>query len=703
MKRVARIVAAIGLAFGVAACAQADPISTPVAVASPAPNAPFADDPIAAKRIATLPMGRLSTAVEWFEPTVRLAPSPAPVPIAAGPRRDAAFADAIALGDAANSTALLIYHRGTVRVERYGQGADASTTNQTQSMHKSIVGIATMAAIEDGAIRSLDQPASDFIDDWIAQPFGTITVRHLLNMVSGLEMAQPGTGGLGMRLFVASDIDAVARSVPQARAPGEVFEYNNVNVQLLVTVLEAATGEAYEEYLQRRVWSRFAERDAFLWMDRAGGTPHGFCCIISTARDWMRLGRMLLGENQGTPAQVLNDANLLATMEASAVNPNYGALIWRGTPYQPVRKYRPTGEFGAKHSAPYAAPDVIFLDGFGGQRLYVVPSRDLVIVRTGPEIMDWDDAALPNAVLAALDAERLTFSDCETCPTMVALPAGTVTLGSDAEEIARYDVPALYAAREQTRATVSIGRPFAIGETEVTRGQFARFATATGYRPQSGCYRFAGNRWTFDEAATWREPGIAQTDLHPVTCVNANDAQAYTTWLTAETGRAYRLPSEAEWEYAARGGRPGATYWNDSIADACLFANLGDLATDRRFRWTETEQVRDGFSWRRAECDDGHAATAPVGALGANPFGLHDMLGNINEWTADCFTPNHSGHPETQDPRPQAGCEQRVLKGHTWTGNERTARPAFRLRLDPADRRFNLGFRVVADGPFAAQ
>jgi CubicO group peptidase (beta-lactamase class C family) len=204
-----------------------------------------------------------------------------------------------------------------------------------------------------------------------------------------------------VRLFHAADIAAVAREAVQVKPPGAVFEYNNVNPQLLLALLEAATGMAYEDYLARHLWSRIAEAPAALWMDRAGGTPHGYCCMIATARDWLRLGMVLLGEGD-----VLPDARRAALLAPSVANPAYGQLIWRGSPWQPVRTYRPAGPFGVRHSAPYLADDTFFFDGYGGQRVYIVPSRRLVIVRTGAEIADWDDAALANTVMAALAPER---------------------------------------------------------------------------------------------------------------------------------------------------------------------------------------------------------------------------------------------------------------------------------------------------------
>ena len=658
------------------------------------------DDARLVERTTTLPRDNLVLAVDWFEPKALLTPSPDPVELVEAERTAGDFAEAIAYSDAKNSTALLIWQGGKLQLERYGPGADRDTLTQSQSMHKSVVAIMVGIALDDGAIASLDDPVSNYLGEWIAQPHGQITLRHLLTMTSGLQMRPVGETGLeafGNRLYNSSDIDAVARSSPQVRPPGEVFEYNNVNPQLLVAVLEAATGQAYEDYLSERLWTRIAEDPGYLWLDREDGIAHGYCCLIATARDWLRLGHLLLEKGSVDGEEIVSADQVVAALDASSVNPNYGQLIWRGSPYREKRNYRPEGVYPATHSESYRAPDVFFFDGFGGQRVYIVPSRDLVIVRTGPEVYDWDDAFLPNRVIEALDAQvRASLeSDCLACPQMVPLSAGTVRLGSDEAEAVRYNVPAIYAERERPITQVSIAKPFAISRTEVTNLQFARFIAETGYKPGPGCWKFLGNQWEFDSQASWQQPGVPSGAHYPVTCVNALDGEAYAQWLSQTTGRSYRLPSEAEWEYAARANRPGTTYWNDSMSDLCRFANPGDRSTERAYEWEQLEPLRSEYGWRGAACDDGFAGLAPVASFSPNPFGLYDMIGNVNEWTADCFTPTHEGRPTSQEPRREADCEFRLLKGHTWTGNERTSRPAFRLRLEGTDRRFNLGFRVI--------
>ncbi len=158
-----------------------------------------------------------------------------------------------------------------------------------------------------------------------------------------------------------------------------------------------------------------------------------------------------------------------------------------------------------------------------------------------------------------------TFEDCFTSsgrricgPKMAVIPQGRFLMGtSDAEIealIKEYPkMPAEFFRREAPQREVSIGRAFAVGETHVTRGQFAAFVTATGHKTDGGCHAFDGKEWKLQAYKSWRDPGFAQDDSHPVVCVNWNDAQAYVAWIKQQSGAQYRLLSEAEAEYVARG------------------------------------------------------------------------------------------------------------------------------------------------------
>ena len=186
--------------------------------------------------------------------------------------------------------------------------------------------------------------------------------------------------------------------------------------------------------------------------------------------------------------------------------------------------------------------------------------------------------ALAGAVLvlmagaAGAQPAGTTFRDCPGCPEMVVVPSGRFQMGSPSSDKGRLD-------DEGPVHEVTIARPFAVGVNEVTRGEFARFAEATGRSTGNNCWSYESGEWKARSGRHWRDPGFSQTDEHPVVCVRWNDAQAYVRWLSGETGEAYRLPSEAEWEYVARAGTRTAWYWGESESGQCRYANGADEAS----------------------------------------------------------------------------------------------------------------------------
>jgi formylglycine-generating enzyme required for sulfatase activity len=172
-------------------------------------------------------------------------------------------------------------------------------------------------------------------------------------------------------------------------------------------------------------------------------------------------------------------------------------------------------------------------------------------------------------------------SPCPFCPEMVVIPAGPFTMGSTPEE-RKWAVDQgrkeEWYTDEQPAHPVRIAADFALGKTEVTRGQLARFVGATKRNMSGGCYSWTGSDWKIDDAKGWRNPGFDQGDDHPVVCMSWQDAVAYIDWLNQQTGQDYRLPSEAEWEYAARAGSTTMRFWGDDKDSqrACNFANVAD-------------------------------------------------------------------------------------------------------------------------------
>jgi formylglycine-generating enzyme required for sulfatase activity/class 3 adenylate cyclase len=310
-----------------------------------------------------------------------------------------------------------------------------------------------------------------------------------------------------------------------------------------------------------------------------------------------------------------------------------------------------------------------FLDRFPSSRYSEYVRHRLNALRSHPEITK--------------------FRDCIDCPEMVVIPPGSFTMGVPQTELDRYGFPLRASAPLHL---VRIARPFALGEFLVTRKQYAAFAAETGHQG-SGCAVLpldGTSGWKFDPALSWRDPGFAQADNHPVVCVSWDDAIAYTSWLSKKTGRHYRLPSEAEWEYAARAGDTGGRYFGD--APICEFANVRDQS---KKKLRSTGQF--------LECNSGFSNTSPVGSFPPNGFGLYDVLGNVWEWVEDCWGGSYGDAPGDGAARENALCGERVRRGGSWNSVERYLyNVGTRARGLPCAGWDVFGFRVASDYPAPA-
>ena len=280
-----------------------------------------------------------------------------------------------------------------------------------------------------------------------------------------------------------------------------------------------------------------------------------------------------------------------------------------------------------------------------------------------------------------------TFRDCAECPEMMVIPSGDFLMGTALGEEDRENLAAEFRHRSEPQRRVQVAR-FAVGRFEVTRGQYRVFAEATG-RSSDGCFAWVGGDFTLDRKRDWRNPGFPQDDTHPVICVSWQDAAAYVRWLSERTGTRYRLPSEAEWEYAARAGAVTARFWGDGGNMQCAYANGADRAT--------ATSASGAGAYGIASCDDGYAYTAPVGRFRANAFGLHDMLGNVGEWTEDCWNENYAGARSDGRAVSTGDCALRAVRGGSWDDAPTGLRAAYRVGSPTTVRLYSRGFRVARD------
>jgi formylglycine-generating enzyme required for sulfatase activity len=284
---------------------------------------------------------------------------------------------------------------------------------------------------------------------------------------------------------------------------------------------------------------------------------------------------------------------------------------------------------------------------------------------------------LPNG---ATPSPGTVIQDCAECPELVAIPPGEYTMGSSPKEKIREldEEPA-----HRVRVTTSL----AVGKFEITRAQYAAFVKDTGRESKPGCHSTRGGFFHKNPKATWQNPGFEQKNEEPAVCVSWNDAQAYVAWLSKKSVKQYRLLNESEWEYAARAGSTGRRYWAEADdAATCRYASVAD---------SSYKAVSPGaplFS-----CSDGFAHTAPVGRFPANPFGLHDMLGNVWEWVEDCYEMPYGATPVDGSAQLAKGCDRRGARGGAWRSAYPRQRPAFRGRDPEALTSQLFGTRIARD------
>ncbi|MCY3989352.1 MAG: formylglycine-generating enzyme family protein [Gammaproteobacteria bacterium] len=273
------------------------------------------------------------------------------------------------------------------------------------------------------------------------------------------------------------------------------------------------------------------------------------------------------------------------------------------------------------------------------------------------------------------------FRDCDGCPEMIVVPGGEFVMGAHGGEPGRPEGP----PRE-----VRVERDFALGKYEITNAEFGAFVAATGYEVEKGCRGKFDGEWQNHPEPHWADLMLGQGHQpdHPVACVSWLDARAYVDWLAEMSGQPYRLPTEAEWEYAARAGAVGSFTWGEDPEAACAYANVYDASAD---------PVHD-FGWQAAECDDGYPTLAPVGRFRPNAFGLYDVAGNVWEWVEDCYVEPYTAELPTDGSAlevPPGQCERRGVRGGGWITRPDRQRLTFRGR-DPEDIHYTFfGLRVA--------
>ena len=305
-----------------------------------------------------------------------------------------------------NSVALLVLHRGVVQIERYWQDIGPESLFTGRAMTRSLLPPLVAIAMQEGAIDSLDDTVGRYLPEWRDDARGGITVRQLLQNLSGLEnpplAGDPDPYSKNARISLGSDFRAAALDFDLENVPGEFFAFSNANAQLAGAVLESATGEAYEDYFNSRLWAPLGAGPARLYMDRPGGMPAVYCCYRATPRDWLRYGAALATDGRVAGRQLWPAGWVEEMTTGSAIYSNYGYQIWAGNPPDGIRRYVQDRDQSAPHGPPIEAEGVFFLEGGGFRTMYVIPDEELVILRLGYFHPDWLTSTLPNLILSGL-------------------------------------------------------------------------------------------------------------------------------------------------------------------------------------------------------------------------------------------------------------------------------------------------------------
>ena len=291
----------------------------------------------------------------------------------------------------------------------------------------------------------------------------------------------------------------------------------------------------------------------------------------------------------------------------------------------------------------------------------------------------WSSALITQGDVTSVDESALSGE-------MVLIPGGTFLMGNMSEGIVIMD-------ENLPVHSVTISS-FSMGKYEVTVGQFRRFVEATGYLTDAelnmhgfnGCnIHTSSDTWNYVPHTSWRNPGFDIGDEHPVVCVSWSDAQTFVNWLAAQTGESYRLPTEAEWEYATRAGSTSKYYFGNNASQLCHYANHADSSTS--------------FDFHNESCSDGVGKrTAVVGRYRPNRYGLYDMHGNTWEWVEDCWHSSYMGAPSDGSAWTYDDCTNRVVRSGAWFNWERYVRSATRKGGESvASRNSGLGFRLAKD------
>lgn len=310
-----------------------------------------------------------------------------------------------------NSASFMVYENGAVASESYFGDTTAQTLINSKSLAKPLGVVAVGRAIEAGFIESLDQSVADFIVEWRGSNKADIKVRHLLDMRTGL-LAQGNPKGpedvLNRAYLHPRHDEVIIHEYPLVNSPGTRYDYSNANSEMVSVLIARATGMAYQDWLTEQVLEPMGMASGKVWLNRVGGTAHSGCCIGLPSESYLKLAVLILQNGQWEGKTFISKAFVKEIKKTTAQNKHTGMALYIGKDYIEYRgAANPDVKFGKTlHSEPYLDKDIVLFDGNGHQVAYIMPSRNIIVMRLGNapgKENVWDNAYLPNLVARDLD------------------------------------------------------------------------------------------------------------------------------------------------------------------------------------------------------------------------------------------------------------------------------------------------------------
>lgn len=309
-----------------------------------------------------------------------------------------------------DSFGLVVVHHGLVQTEWYASGWNRDRLTQSQSMNKTVSALMMGSAIADGFVSSTGDAVGMYLSEWQDDPRGRITIEDLLVMSSGLAQSRftlnPFAADTSFRFLFSRERAPVVLKSRLEWEPGSKFDYNDINAQLVGMIVERSVGAPYAEYLQKKFWEPLGGQHAEFWLDQEDGLAMTACCLLGSPVDWAKIGLMMKDGGRFNNHQIIPEQWIERMITPSAEFSGYGYLTWLGMGVMDD----PSGKAGVERnqSERFLAPDMFYLSGYGGQRVYVSREMDLVIVRLGPFSgmqplsPDWDNAYLLNTIIRGI-------------------------------------------------------------------------------------------------------------------------------------------------------------------------------------------------------------------------------------------------------------------------------------------------------------